>query len=41
VQLKSGLREEIDFMLVTPEIFEFAKEKYGLIGEPIERHGIK
>ena len=40
IQLKSGLREEADFILVTPEIFEFAKEKYGLIGEPIERHGI-
>ena len=32
VQLKSGLREGEDFLLVTPEIFEFAQEKYGLIG---------
>lgn len=40
IQLKHGLREEEDFLLVTPQIFEFATKKYGLEGEPIIRYGI-
>ena len=40
IQLKHGLREEEDFLLVTPQIFEFATTKYGLEGEPIIRYGI-
>lgn len=34
IQLKHGLREEEDFLLVTPQIFEFATKKYGLEETP-------
>ena len=39
--MKPDLQEEVDFVLVTPEIFEFAVKKYGIEGEPIIRKGIK
>ena len=40
LQLKQGLSEGKDFMLVTPEVYKFAVDKYGVLGKPIERHGI-
>jgi hypothetical protein len=40
LQLKQGLSEGKDFMLVTPEVYKFAVDKYGVLGQPIERHGI-
>jgi len=32
LQLKQGLSEGKDFMLVTPEVYKFAVDKYGVVG---------
>jgi hypothetical protein len=41
IQLKKDLREGEDFMLVTPEIYEYAFKIYGQKGPVVVRKGIK
>ena len=41
VHLKPNLKEGVDFMLVSPEIFNFISIKYGIeANHTIERRGI-
>lgn len=39
-ELKPGLREGIDFSLVTPWIYNLAESTFGRIGRPMVRYGI-
>jgi len=38
--LKDNLREGVDFFLVTPDVFNYAVENYGIKGKPVIRYGI-
>jgi len=40
-ELKENLREGEDFFLVTPDVFDYAQETYGIRGRPVVRYGIK
>ena len=41
IQLATNLREHVDIMLTTPEMFDYIQQTYGIRGRPVIRYGIE